>query len=137
MPWDATPGGGFTTGKPWFRFGPGHEVVNVAAQTTDPASLLSHYRKLIRVRHGSKALTRGNLELIKSAGPLLAFLRTDGTERVLVVHNLGSGPLATSLPVASRGAQQLLLTEGASLAVVAGTASATLPPHASAIVRLE
>ena len=49
MPWDAgSPGGGFTTGTPWFPFAPGRETANVAAQSADPASLLSRYRALIR-----------------------------------------------------------------------------------------
>ena len=41
MPWDDSPGGGFTTGKPWFDFAPGQETANVAAEAGDPGSLLS------------------------------------------------------------------------------------------------
>jgi glycosidase len=39
MPWDASPGGGFTAGTPWFAFAPGQSSVNVAAQTADGSSL--------------------------------------------------------------------------------------------------
>jgi alpha-amylase len=94
MPWDASPNGGFTTGKPWFDFAPGKETSNVAAQTGDPGSLLSHYRRLIRLRHASPALRQGTLKLL-SAGdrstPVLAFLRESKGERVLVVHNVTAG----------------------------------------------
>ena len=50
MSWDGTAGGGFTAGTPWFPFAPGQDAANVAAQTKDPASLLSRYRALIRAR---------------------------------------------------------------------------------------
>ncbi|HYG61957.1 MAG TPA: alpha-amylase family glycosyl hydrolase [Thermoanaerobaculia bacterium] len=96
MPWDASPGGGFTTGKPWYDFAPGRETNNVAAQAGDPDSLLTHYRHLIRARHNSDALRTGELELRTPAttnSPLLAFLRKSGKETVLVVHNLGSEPV--------------------------------------------
>ena len=102
MPWDATPGGGFTTGTPWFPFAPGRETANVASQKADPASLLSRYRDLIRVRKASAALARGELELLtptSGISPFLAFLRRADGERVLVVHNLSdafqsAGPFA-------------------------------------------
>ena len=91
MPWDATPGGGFTTGKPWFGFAPGKETANVAAQTGDPDSLLSHYRRLIRLRQSSPALQKGTLTVLSPGNrstPVLAFVREAEGEKVLVVHNV-------------------------------------------------
>jgi alpha-amylase len=96
MPWDATSGSGFTSGKPWFPFSPGKDSVNVACQTGDPASLLSHYRSLIRTRKASSALRTGRLELLASteeSSSVLAFVREAGDEKVLVVHNLGPAPV--------------------------------------------
>lgn len=96
MPWDASPGGGFTTGRPWYAFSPGRETANVASQTGDSASLLSHYRRLIRARKASAALRLGGLDKLRLLSPenrsaqLLAFVREQGKERVLVVHNLGT-----------------------------------------------
>ncbi|MFL6199553.1 MAG: alpha-amylase family glycosyl hydrolase [Thermoanaerobaculia bacterium] len=92
MPWDASPTGGFTTGRPWFELAPGS--ANVAAQTADPGSLLSHYRKLIQARKSSPALTKGDLKLLTSgvkSDPVLAFTRESPGEKVLVLHNLGAG----------------------------------------------
>jgi alpha-amylase len=91
MPWDASTGGGFTTGRPWFAFSPGKEAANVAAQTGDAGSLLSWYRRLIRARKGSAALRAGSLELLtptNQRAPVFAFVRASGGERVLVAHNL-------------------------------------------------
>ncbi len=93
MPWDASENGGFSTARPWFGFAPGIATANVAAQTGDPASLLSHYRRLIHARKSSAALLRGSLTLLTSvvkSDPVLAYLRQSKGERVLVVHNLGA-----------------------------------------------
>ena len=132
MPWDASAGGGFTTGTPWHGLAPGHETANVAAETRDPGSLLSHYRRLIRLRHGSRALRRGRLELLTTEGPVLAYLLTDGDERVLVAHNLGDEPVRAAL-AAPGVAQPLLVPDGALLA----PDGVALPGHGSGIWRLK
>jgi glycosidase len=137
MPWDGTTGGGFTTGKPWHRFAPGLEKTNVAAQSGDPSSLLSHYRGLIRARHASKAIAVGGLELLSREGPVLAFLRTEGKERVLVAHNLGDQPVESQVAVAARRLSPLFVTPGASAALEGGSARLTLPAHGSVIFRLD
>jgi alpha-amylase len=107
MPWDATPGGGFTRGEPWFRFAPGQETANVAAQTGEAGSLLSHYRRWIRARKSSPALLKGDLTLLSPGNrstPVLAFLRQAGSERVLVVHNV-TGQEVEAGPYAVEAAQ--------------------------------
>ena len=90
MPWTAS--GGFTTPdvKPWFAYAPGLAQNNVASETNDAQSLLSYYRSWIAARKRSTALLKGDLEVLGAPAQSLAFLRTSGTERVLVVHNLGS-----------------------------------------------
>ena len=94
MPWDNSAGGGFTTGTSWYSFAPGRETANVALQMKDSKSLWSRYRDLMSARKKSTALTRGGIQMLtKSTGydPILAFIRADGQERVLVVHNLSDG----------------------------------------------
>jgi glycosidase len=137
MPWDASAGGGFTTGTPWYGFAPGRDTANVAAQTGDPGSLLSRYRKLIRARHASAALTRGTLDVLLSSGPILAFVRSQGDERVLVAHNLGGAPETASLSVAAAGGEPLFVDDGVALTFSGVSAGLTMSPHASAILRLK
>ena len=145
MPWDASPGGGFTTGKPWFDFAPGKETTNVAAQAGDPGSLLSWYRQLIRGRKGSNALTSGSLALLSPADrstPVLAFVREAGRgrkqERVLVVHNLsGSEAEAGPYPVAGRTAVPILAAPGTPAPVRSAEGwTVRLPAGASGVWRL-
>lgn len=136
MPWDASPGGGFTTGKPWHGFAPGRETTNVAAQTGDAGSLLSRYRALIRARHASNALGHGDLTVVQGEGPVLAFLRSDGSERVLVAHNLGDAAQQATLAVKSPGGDALFADPGVTSAFAGDAARLELPAHASAIIRL-
>lgn len=97
MQWTAE--GGFTTGTPWRHYQDDLAGVNVQAEEADPGSLLHAYRKLIRLRQAHPALARGGFELRKVAGAVggqvLAFERSEGKERLLVVANLGDQELAT------------------------------------------
>lgn len=137
MPWDATEGGGFTTGSPWFQFAPGRDVANVAAQTNDPASLLSRYRNLIRARKSSAALAKGSIELLPSTSSVLAFTRTVGDERVLVAHNLGDG-FGAGGPYALPGApaEALFADTGASGSGSPGEVRVALPGRGTGVWRL-
>ncbi len=136
MPWDGSPGGGFTTATPWHDFSPGHQTANVAAQSADPASLLSRYRKLIAARHASAALGHGGLAVLLGDGPVLAFLREQGSERVLVAHNLGGGQQTAAVAVVAGGAEPLFADAGVAFDFSGGSARVSLPPHASAVLRL-
>ncbi|PTL82924.1 alpha-amylase family glycosyl hydrolase [Vitiosangium sp. GDMCC 1.1324] len=141
MAWDSSAGGGFTTGTPWFSFAPGRESNHVAAQSSNPGSLLSRYRELIRARHASAVLERGGLKLLTSTQgrtPTLAFLRTLGDEQVLVVHNL-SDSSATAGPFALEGESAEVLFADSSVGSLergGGGWSITLPGHATGIWRL-
>jgi len=136
MAWDGTHLAGFTTGRPWHGFAPGRERVNVAAQSGDPSSLLSHYRALIRARHASPALARGSLTLLRAQGALLAFERRLGSERVLVAHNLAAEPLSEGLPAGGApGAEVLFATPGAAVAVTSEGTRLALPPNGTLVFR--
>lgn len=138
MPWDGSPGGGFTTSTPWHAFAPGHESANVAAQSQDPASLLSRYRNLLRARKSSAALTRGGLTALTSGpSPVLAFLRTAPGETVLVVHNL-SASSASAGPFDAQGNSADPIFADPSVSLSGGDRSwrATLAPHATGLFRL-
>jgi glycosidase len=139
MPWDGTPGGGFTTAaRPWFRLAPGHEAANVAAETADPASLLSRYRALIRARHASAALGRGDLAVVPSAPrEVLAFVRRGGGETVLVAHNLGGAEAALAVPgLPGASAEAMLVDPGASIAREGAAWRVRLAPRSSALWRV-
>jgi alpha-amylase len=96
MPWTAGPHGGFTrAARPWEPLQPGHARRNVATQDADPASLLHHYRRLIRLRQSEPALARGSFRPIDTArDDVIAWERAAGGRRLIVVANLSGEPIA-------------------------------------------
>ena len=67
MQWSSAAHGGFTqANRPWEPLQPGHATRNVAVQDADPASLLNHYRRLIRLRQSEAALSRGSFRSIET-----------------------------------------------------------------------
>ena len=99
LAWDGSlPGAGFTTGEPWQDLADGLDEANIAVQTDDPRSLLSHYRTLIRARSGSPALLGGDLRPVTvDSSKVYAIARHLGDETVIVVVNLSEEPVAAPL----------------------------------------
>ncbi|MGE5176870.1 MAG: alpha-amylase family glycosyl hydrolase [Hyphomicrobiales bacterium] len=142
MAWTAAKDGGFSTHDPWFGFAPGKARANVAAEEQDRGSLLRRYVELIRVRHATPALLRGGLTLVTrpdATTPVLAFVRGDGDDRVLVAHNLGDAA-ATAGPYAleARRFREIFVDPkvGAPSRAAAGV-TIQLPPHATGIWKVE
>jgi glycosidase len=138
MAWDATARGGFTAGTPWWPLAPGGANANVASQTGDASSLLSRYRQLVRVRKGSRALSRGGTSrLSKEDANVLSYLRSEpGGETVLVAHNFGAAIATVHVTAPGTSADVLLADPGAALAAATDGWSLTLPSLGSAIWRL-
>lgn len=89
MQWYAGGAGtGQTTWEP-VQFNTGQPGTSVEEQSKDPDSLLSHYRKLIALRQISSALIDGAISEYDSGNDgVIAFIRQNEQESVLVVHNL-------------------------------------------------
>ena len=104
MPWAGEPGHGFTTGRPWIRFGDDAGTRNVAAQTADMDSVLATYKRLIAVRHGRSSLRRGRLRRLDLGGDdVLSYLREDDGEATLVVANFAQRGTMVALGAAGAG----------------------------------
>jgi maltose alpha-D-glucosyltransferase/alpha-amylase len=96
MQWNDGLNAGFSPAPPDALYAPviddeayGYQRVNVAAQEPDPDSLLNWMRRLIRLRKTRPIFARGDLEMLEPENEaVLAYLRTDGERRILVVANL-------------------------------------------------
>lgn len=137
---------GFTTGRPFRALADNVRTHNVAAQESDPSSLLRFYRDMIALRTARGSLSLGDFRAIVSTGgsegQVFAFVRTYGTELSLVIVNygdeaaieldLGGEPASFSRVYPADGAVlevdssgRAALTAGTqSVAVYAGTAAA-------------
>ena len=96
MQWDSTAEAGFTVGKPWLPVGADFKRRNVAAEMSDPKSLLSLYRKLLSLRRAEPALSVGDYVPEKSSNEVLVFGRRFGGRSFLVALNFSH--LTSALP---------------------------------------
>lgn len=94
MQWSGGRYAGFSDVAPWIMPDANASAFNVAAETGDPGSLLSHYRTLIALRKAHPALRIGELFLLSTFNQgLFACLRTTPDESVLVIVNLTGSPI--------------------------------------------
>jgi alpha-glucosidase len=66
------------TGAPWLPQPAWFAQYSAAVQQHDPASMLEHYREVLRVRREHPALGDGTLEWIEASPGVLAFRREPG-----------------------------------------------------------
>jgi glycosidase len=154
MQWSADANGGFTRGQPWRAVNPDYAERNVALQSADPASLLSHYRALIQLRNRHAALRVGDLAIVQSDQPsVFASLRSTPDEAVLIVANLGAEAVSdvrlslASGPLQANGVYRAApmlgagpfadLTANAQGGFDSYTPSQTLAPLSNLIVQLQ
>ncbi len=100
MQWDDTANGGFSTADPGqIRIPPledpiyGYQTVNVAASESAPGSLLNWLRMMIKLRKDHPVFGEGSLQLLAPPNQkILAYLRKNKEERILVLINLSPDP---------------------------------------------
>ena len=110
MQWDASRSAGFTAGKPWLPIADDYEVLNVEEEGNRPSSLLSLYRRLLRLRRSHASLSIGTYEPLVATGDLLAYIRCTEDERLLIALNLGAQPCPIALEVLRGRGRTLLST---------------------------
>lgn len=80
------------------EYNAGKKGLSVSEQAGDPASLLSHYRKMIQIRNEFPALKDGAIQEYETDQPgITAFVRITEDQAVLVVHNLTGDKLTFTL----------------------------------------
>ncbi|QWP78043.1 alpha glucosidase [Lysobacter sp. K5869] len=97
LPWDDSDGAGFSRGQPWLPIPAEHRALNIAAQQDDPASPLNGFRAFLGWRKRHRALLDGAIAFLPSAEPVIAFVRGDGNDAVLMAFNLGPGEASLAL----------------------------------------
>ena len=103
MQWSAEANAGFSTGTPWESVGPDYQTLNVASESADANSILTHYQQLIHSRNQHAALRIGDMFIVTSNDPgLYCILRISHdqagsspvNEAVLVLVNLTNAPIS-------------------------------------------
>jgi alpha-glucosidase len=100
MQWSRAAHGGFTRpgAAPWIDCGDSASV-NVADQMDDPQSMLSLYRRMIRVRRSIPALSDGSYRAIEPApADTFVFARESPGSRAIIALNFASETREIDLP---------------------------------------
>ena len=99
MPWQAdAPFAGFSSIEPWLPVPQGHLSRAADLLEADKRSTLASYRRFLAWRSRHPIFREGDIRFIDAAEPLLVFERTRGTERWLLVYNLGNVPQSWDVP---------------------------------------
>lgn len=135
MRWTPDDSEGQTTWEPAVN-NAGIQGLSVSEQTGDPASLLSHYRQLIRMRNEIPALKDGAIQEYATDQPgITAFVRLTEEQAVLVAHNLTGHELTVSLdPNQADGKSFTKLLAQTSEGAILSRNTLTLPAYSTAIL---
>ena len=112
MQWSTEPNAGFTSAAksvcPVISKGPfGFEHVNVAQQRRDPNSMLNWTERMIRMRKEVPEIGWGTFSIIDVENPAILAVRYDWRNNaVLMVHNLDSKPVETTLSLKAPAEQR-------------------------------
>lgn len=103
MQWSNSKNAGFSDEKPWLRIDKAFPRINVEVLQDDPFSMLSLYKRLIKLRQKEKSLLYGDYIPVFADRHVLAFARqAEGEQKFLMVLNLSHGPChykSTKLPL--------------------------------------
>lgn len=95
MQWTGESGAGFTPGTPWLPPLQSYPTYNVAVEGAQPASLLTHYQKLIALRNTYPVLRHGVVLANSTNWPeLYSTMSVLDGQAALVVVNLSDQPVA-------------------------------------------
>ncbi len=109
MQWDQGKNAGFSSGaKPWLPVPSSAEQVNVAAESKNPESLLSFYKKLIALRRSDPAMRDGEyIAVNRDDQNVLSYLRKNREhgDSMLVALNMSPKPQTLKYDLSSFGIQ--------------------------------
>jgi len=87
MQWNGNTYAGFSTSEPWINVPAELHLAIMEDQQDDPNSLLSFYKKLLRLRRKHVALHAGNYEYLHYKDDIITFAKTKQSEKIVVVLN--------------------------------------------------
>lgn len=90
MQWSSEHHAGFSTHEPWLPIAEDFHTANVAAQSNNPRSLLTLYRRLFAFRRERSTVITGRFEQVTVHGPLLAYWIMGHEENFMIVLNFSN-----------------------------------------------
>jgi len=111
MVWEReAPNAGFSQApRTWLPVPDSHRLHAVDQQEHLSGSILSHYRQTLAFRKAHQSLIDGPMTFLETNGDLLAFIRGEGSERLLFVFNLDRKPAQWTPPFDLKIADEIRL----------------------------
>jgi len=135
MQWTAATNAGFSTATPWIRVNPDHESVNVEAEERAPDSVLSYFRRLLRLRKSEPTLVYGAYQLLDRDNPeVFAYTRSLDGRSLLVALSFSASGGRTAIP-AGQAPGKVLINNLATSPVQA--AQLELAPYQAVVLELD
>ncbi|MFY0762361.1 alpha-glucosidase [Metabacillus dongyingensis] len=99
MQWNSHSNVGFSETAPWITIPTHAYKINVENQQSDPKSMLSFYKRLLKLRKVHSSLGLGDYEFLRNENGMIYFVRKDQFEKILVILNFSDQ--SKSLNIAS------------------------------------
>jgi alpha-glucosidase len=104
MQWDESDNAGFSKAAPWLPVPPTAKTHNVADESKDPESILSFYKKVLKLRHTNKCLLDGSyLPLNQNDQNVLSYLRVYKDQAVLIALNMSGTVQKADFQISKNG----------------------------------
>jgi alpha-glucosidase len=104
MQWDESENAGFSKTAPWLPVPPTAKTHNVADESKDPDSVLTFYKKVLKLRHTNRALLDGSyIPLNENDQNVLSYLRSYKDQAVLVALNMSGAEQKVSFELSKSG----------------------------------
>jgi alpha-glucosidase len=104
MQWDESENAGFSKAAPWLPVPPTAKTHNVADESKDPESILSFYKKVLKLRHTNKCLLDGSyLPLNENDQNVLSYLRVYKDQAVLIALNMSGTVQKADFQISKNG----------------------------------
>ncbi len=134
MQWDASDNAGFSTADPWLPLADAWWSNNAADLRGDSRSMLNLYRRLLRLRKETPALSVGSYRSYALDEDLLVYYRELDDTRLLVALNLTDRPQALILEDGTQG--KIVLSTAAERDGERAPGTVTLAGHEGLIIAL-
>ena len=128
MPWTANDeNAGFSSVRPWLPIDPKHKNQSASLQNTDQGSVLSFYKKALKIRQLSDTLKSGDTETIADNLDLLIIRRTNNDQVITGIFNLTANTQSLNKPKYGLG-DILISTDNFELS------NGNVPPYSGALI---
>ena len=140
MQWTSGPNAGFTTGKPWLPVPASAKTHNVETESKEPDSVLSFYKRVLKLRCDEPAFREGKYVGLNESDPnVMSYLRQSDDETILVVLNMSATKQQASFDLSKQGlagAKSTVLAKNATSAADGKLKTVTLDPYGVYIAKL-